>query len=117
MFSSPAHLSLTPEHLMPLLQGVRNWWRSREYGRGVLFWLEVPEEKQEEIKKQCDSDQVKAVEECIKWWLQHATNVSWRQIIWSLDWENETRVADTLRQYAEPLSGTVISHSTVVLCI
>ena len=109
MFSSPAHLYLTPEHLMPLLQGVHNWWGGGEYSRGVLFCLGVPEEKQEEIKKQCDSDQDKAVEECIKWWLQHATNVSWRQIIRSLDRGKETRVADTLRQYAEPLSDTGIN--------
>ena len=59
MFSSPAHLSLTPEHLMPLLQGVHNWWKGGEYGSGVLSWLGVPKEKREEILEQCGSDQVK----------------------------------------------------------
>ena len=47
----------------------------------------------------------KALEECLQWWVDHATDVSWRKIIHSLDSGNEIEVANTLRQYAEPQSG------------
>ena len=72
---------------------------------GVLTLLGVPETKQQEIRDKHGSDEDKAVEECIEWWLEHATDVSWRKIIHSLDRGNETNVADGLRQYAEPPSG------------
>ena len=103
MSSSPAHLSLTREHVMPLLQGVHKWWT--EFGPGVLYQLRVPETKQQEIREKHGSDEDKAVAECIEWWLERATDVSWRKIIHSLDRGRETNVADGLRQYAEPPSG------------
>ena len=105
MCSFAAHLSLTSKHLVPLLKGVRNWWD----GGGVLYRLGVPWSKQQEIREQCGSDEEKAVEKCIEWWLEHATDVSWRKIIHSLDKAKETAVADGLRQYAEPPSGIVQS--------
>ena len=102
---SPVHLSLTATNIIPLLKRVRRWWFKNSRNRGVVSCLGVPQSKQEEIREQCGSDDAKAVEECIKWWVEHATNVSWREIIHSLDQANETRVADSLRQYAEPPSG------------
>ena len=101
---SPARLSLTPNNLMPLLQGVHNWWESR-YDYGLLRWLGVPRSKQQEIREQCGSDEEKAVAKCIEWWVNHATNVTWRDVIHSLDRANETKVADGIRQHAEPLTG------------
>ena len=74
---------------MPLLQGVHKWWRGGEYGQGILTWLGVPETKQQEIREKHGSDEDKAVEECIEWWLEHATDVSWRKIIYSLDWKGK----------------------------
>ena len=88
---------------MPLLQRVRNWWNY-----GVLYQLGVSETKQQEIREKHGSDEDKAVEECIEWWLEHATDVSWRKIIHSLDEEGETNVSDGLRQYAEPPSGVIV---------
>ena len=38
---------------------------------------------------------------------EHATDISWRKIIYSLDLAEETNVADGLRQYAEPPSGVI----------
>ena len=89
---------------MPLLKGVREWWDG-----GVFDYLGVPRSKQQEIREQYGSDEDKAVEKCIEWWLEHATDVSWREIIHSLDRAWETLVADRLRQYAEPPSGIVQS--------
>ena len=74
----------------------------------VLSQIGVPKTKQQEILEKHGSDVDKAVEECIEWWLEHATDVSWRKIIHSLDKERETNVADGLRQYAEPLSGVIV---------
>ena len=102
---SAAHLSLTSKHLIPLLKGVREWWRLG----GVFDQLGVPRSKQQEIREQCGSDEEKAVEKCIEWWLEHATDVSWRKIILSLDKAEETAVAECLRRYAEPPSGTAQS--------
>ena len=100
---------------MPLLKGVHKWWsRKDDYyydDDGVFGVLGVPLSKQQEIREQCGSDEDKAVEKCIEWWLEHATDVSWRKIIHSLDRAGETAVADGLRQYAEPPSGIV--HCTV----
>ena len=103
-FLSPARLSLTPDNLMPLLQGVHNWWESG----GLLGLLGVPESKRQELREQCGSDEEKAVAKCIEWWVNHATNVTWRDVIHILDWANETKVADGIRQHAEPLTG--INH-------
>ena len=105
MFLSPARLSLTPNNLMPLLQGVHNWWEGGRFNNGLLGRLRVPDSKQQEIREQCVSDEEKAVTKCIEWWVNHATNVTWRNVIHSLDWENETKVADGIRQHAEPLTG------------
>ena len=102
---SPARLSLTPNNLMPLLQGVHNWWRCGYVGGGLLGRLRVPESKQHEIREQCGSDEEKAVAKCIEWWVSHATNVTWRDVIHSLYEAKETNVADGIRQHAEPLTG------------
>ena len=104
---SPARLSLTSKNLMPLLKGVREWWSREDDDDGVFGLLRVPYSKQQEIREQCGSDEVKAVEKCIEWCLEHATNISWRQIIYWLDWAWETTVVDGLRQYAEPPLGIV----------
>ena len=89
---------------MPLLKGACDWWDG-----GIFDELGVPRSKEQEIREQCGSDEEKAVEKCIEWWLEHATDVSWRKIIYSLDEARETAVADGLRQYAEPPSGIVQS--------
>ena len=112
-------LSLTPDNLMPLLQGVRNWWKSDDYRvlkretHGLLTLLGVPESKQQEIREQCGSEEEKAVAKCIEWWLEHATNVSWRDVIHRLYQAKESRVADGIQQHAEPVQGNRKKNSTV----
>ena len=69
--------------------------------------LRVPRSKREEVRNQFGSDENGAVSACIQWWLQHATSVSWREIVHNLDWNQETGVADTIRQYLEPPTGIV----------
>ena len=92
---------------MPLLQGVRNWWEGGQLYHGLLTisCLGVPRSKRQEIREQCGSDEEKAVAKCIEWWVNHATNVSWRDVIHNLDRAGDTKVADGIRQHAEPLTG------------
>ena len=107
MVAASYSLALTLKNLMPLLKGVHNWWKGGDYNDGLLGVLGVPKSKQQEIREQCGSDEDKAVEKCIEWWLEHAIDVSWRKIIHCLDRAGEITVADGLRQYAEPPSGIV----------
>ena len=88
---------------MPLLQR----WIGNELIPGVLSELGVPETKQQEIREKHGRNEDKAVEECIEWWLEHSTDVSWRKIIHTLVEKGETNAADGLRQYAEPPSGVI----------
>ena len=97
---------------MPLLQGVHNWWKSGEKvdDEGLIAFLGVPESKQQEIREQCGSDEEKAVAKCIEWWVNHATNVTWRDVIHNLDLAKEFKVADGIRHHAEPLTGINKRH-------
>ena len=104
---------MTSQHLTTLLKGVRNWWNSDRYHVGVFTLLGVPLSKQREIRERYGSDDEKVVEKCFEWWLEHATYVGWRQIMHSLCGGREIIVANSLRQYAEPLSGIMVS--TVIL--
>ena len=96
---------MTPQLLTILLKGVRNWWNSDRYHAGVFTLLGVPLSEQQEIRERYGSDENTVVEKCFEWWLEHATHISWRRIMHSLCGGREITVADSLRQYAEPLSG------------
>jgi len=63
--------------------------------------------KVDEIEQlyQSDGDRLRAVIEC---WIQgdgKDKQPSWRWIIHHLDWADETRIADNIRHFAEPVSG------------
>ena len=40
---------------------------------------------------------------------------SWRALIYNLDWAEESRIADTIRHFAEPVSGELSDTITLVL--
>ena len=86
-------------------------WEGGWLGGGVFHCLRVPESKQQEIREQYGSDEDKAIEKCIEWWVEHATDVSWRKVIHSLYKAKESTLADSLRQYAEPPSGICCTHT------
>ena len=63
--------------------------------------------KLDEIEQfyQFDGDRLRAVIEC---WIQgdgRDKQPSWRRIIYVLDCADETRIADNIRHFAEPVSG------------
>ena len=70
-----------------------------------------------EIERQhlSDDSRLRAVIEC---WLQvegKDEQPSWRRMIWTLDSAYETRAADSIRHFAEPLPGKSC-HSITFLC-
>ena len=80
--------------------------------------------KYDEIRQLQDTsneNRLRAVVEC---WLGGGHNVgeepSWRRLIWMLDDEGETHVADKIRHFAEPVLGKScdsISVSTRTVCM
>ena len=84
--------------VLTAVQGV-NW---RTLGEKLL-----PSSKVDEIEQlyQSDDDRLRAVIEC---WIQGDgwdEQPSWRRIIYELDDADETRIADNIRHFAEPVSG------------
>jgi len=93
--------------VLTAVQGV-NWRRL-----GELFLYEYNEKiericpKLDEIEQlyQYDGDRLRAV---IEFWVQddeEDEQPSWRSIIYALDCADETRIADSIRHFAEPVSG------------
>ena len=109
---------LTLKNLIPLLKKVRQLWNKQyddgEIDEGMFGLLGVPQSKQQEILVQCGPDEDKAMIMCTEWWLEHTTDRSWRQVIYCLDFVEETEIADGLRQYAEPPAGIT---QGIVTCI
>ena len=93
--------------VLTAVQGV-NW---RTLGRRLLPPKvqdgQIIYPKLDEIEQlyQSDDDRLRAVIEC---WMQGDgvdEQPSWRRIVWALDDADETRIADNIRHFAEPVSG------------
>ena len=50
-------------------------------------------------------DRCHSAESAAQWWLEHGQERTWRQLIWTLDWMNETSVAYGILHCAEPPPG------------
>jgi len=109
MFSlSTSAPPLTVDTVLTAVQGV-NW---RTLGRRLfppkLQGDQIIYPKVDEIEQlyQSDDDHLRAV---IKCWIQGGgwrdEQPSWRRIIYALDVTDETRIADNIRHFAEPVSG------------
>ena len=59
-----------------------------------------------EIERQYSSDDER-LHALIDHWLQGEGDEepSWRALIYNLDWAEESRIADTIQHFAEPVSG------------
>ena len=79
---------------------VGNWWE--EYGLG--FWLYIPRSKREEVRQKF-SDEMEQKKQLISDWINTDPLASWRRLIRTLDAMKETKMADSIRSYAEPLAG------------
>ena len=81
------------------MREVKKWWGIGGL-RGQLY---IPKSKEEEIRQNFphEMDQKK---QSMTYWINTDPLASWRRLINRLDWMVETKVADSIRSNAEPLT-------------
>lgn len=94
---------LIPSNVMRALRGVERWW-SRSDGKGLLDHLTIPKSKQDEIRSKSEAE-TEQKRQSVSYWLNTDPLASWRRLITVLDGMSETKIADSLRFNAEPLTG------------
>ena len=92
---------LTVENVCEAVQGVE--WADL----GVQL---IPSDKYEEIEELHDTSNENRLRAGVECWLggggdDVSEEPSWRRLIWTLDEEGQTRVADKIRHFAEPVLG------------
>ncbi len=75
----------------------------REAGDDILL---IPDSKLDAIERECSTDEER-LRVCVQYWLLRDPYASWRRIIWRLDGSIHLAIADTIRSYAEKLTGEV----------
>ena len=99
IFPSPLPPALTPANLLAAVEGLEEgeWW-------DLGYRLGVPDAKLDEITSQHPhlSDRLREV---FSYFLQLDPDASWRSVLRALDGKMETKLADSLRQLAEPVTG------------
>ena len=95
-----AGVPLTPSNVMREVREVEDWWG--ESGLGTCLY--IPESKIEEIRLKFP-DEMEQKKQLITCWINTDPLASWRRLIVALDWMEETKTADSIRSYAEPLTG------------
>ena len=113
VFMCAAGVPLTPSNVMRALRelGEGKWWK--EYG-GLGFWLSIPQPKMTEIKQNFPNtmDQKK---QFIYYWMQKDPLATWRRLINALYKMGETKLADSIRSNAEPLTGIQCNYTCTML--
>ncbi len=74
--------------------------------RAGRYILGIPSSKLDAIVKECSTDEER-LRVCVQYWLLRDPYASWRRIIWRLDYYKYSAIADTIRSYAEKLTGEV----------
>ena len=82
------------------MREVERWWGEE----GLRWWLYIPDSKEEEIKKNFP-DEMDQKKQSMTYWINTDPLASWRRLIRALDRMEETKVADSIRSNAEPLTG------------
>ena len=107
VFMCAAGVPLTPSNVMRALRelGEWKWW---EYG--LRYWLYIPHSKMTEIKQNFPNtiDQKK---QFIYYWMQKDPLATWRRLINALYEMEETKLADSIRSNAEPLTGIQCNYT------
>ena len=96
---------LTPSNVMREVREVEDWWGER--GLGDLLW--IPQSKIKEIRQNFP-DEMEQKKQLITYWINTDPLASWRRLIMALDSMKETKTADSIRSYAEPLTGMYCSN-------
>ena len=108
-----ADVPLIPSNVMRAVREVKEWWSEAGtiyIGGGPLaFWLSIPQSKQDEIMRNFP-DEMEQKRQVISYWINTDPLASWRRLITQLDDMVETKVADSIRSNAEPLTGIVTMY-------
>ena len=94
---------LSVDSVMAVLGGVvHKWWNVGE-------WLYIPNATMSYINGECKDD-LECLRRVVRYWLLKDPSPSWRQLIYRLYFSNHddlvnVNIADTLKEYAEKLTG------------
>ena len=106
-----AGVPLTPSNVMRAL-------RELEEGKwvegGLGDWLHIPTSKRGEIRRNFPNtiDQKK---QCIYYWMQKDPLATWRRLINALYRMGQTKLADSIKSNAEPLTGIQCNYTCTML--
>ena len=102
VFMCAAGVPLTSSNVMRALRELEEgkWWE----GLGLGYWLSIPRSKMNKIRKKFPNtiDQRK---QFIYYWIQNDPLATWRRLINALYGIKVTKLADSIRSNAEPLTG------------
>ena len=97
-------MAFTCSNVLRAVRTVEDWWG--EYG-GLGVYLYISEEKRKEIQLAYpDSDEQKR--QLILYWMSTDPLASWRRLITQLDNMRQSPVADSIRDFAEPLAAGAV---------
>ena len=97
---------LSVDSVMAVLGGVAHKWMD------VGVWLYIPHATLSYIDKECKDD-LECLRRVVRYWLLKDPLASWRQLIYELYFSNDNDlvdVADTIKEYAEKLTGQHILY-------
>ena len=118
VFMCAAGVPLTPSNVMRALRELEEgkWWEEGKWleGLGLGPWLRIPQSKMTEIKQNFPNtiDQKK---QFIYYWMQKDPLATWRRLINALYGMRETKLADSIRSNAEPLTGIQCNYTCMML--
>ena len=97
---SMAGVPLTTCNVLAVVRKVKQWWSVGS----MTYWLSIPKSKRREIVANFP-DEMDQKKQSISYWINTDPLASWRRLILSLDWMEETELADSIRSNAESLTG------------
>ena len=105
---------LTTSNVLAVVRKVKNWWIGW-LSVSLTDWLYIPESKQKEIKANFP-DELDQKKEAISYWINTDPRASWRRLIIALDGMEETKLANSIKSNAEPLTGMYVYQLLTLYC-
>ena len=93
-------VAVTPSNVLRAAREVQRWWGVG----GLRQRLFITKSKEEEIRQNFP-DEMDQKKQSMTYWINTDPLASWRRLIRALDEIWETKVADSIRSNAEPLTG------------
>lgn len=105
-----AGLAFTRVNVLKVTGEITDLWGNREFA----YRLKVPDQKKKEIQLKFPTIKEQR-EQLIIYWMDWDPRASWRGMIVTLDGLNKTKLADTIRGYAEPILGKLYAQQNGTL--